>query len=157
MARPESRSDSFRTNMPRFCGGNFWRWRSMGLPRCLQQPIDRLNVSRVDVLGDVSLKNQFPRPLKSDTDLLLEPRQSHQVNGAPQHPPDNSGKVEREDPGNTGAPADRCKATHGAVVVRASRLEWPRSARLAGDVPTAGHGRDQSAQERLGRPQRGRH
>ena len=109
MARQESRSDSFRTNMPRFCGGNFWRWRSMGLPRCFQQPIDRLNVARVDVLGDVSLKNQLPRPLKSDTDLLLEPRQFHQVNGAPQHPSDNSGKLEPEDPGNTRAPADRCK------------------------------------------------
>ena len=59
MARQESGSDSFRTNMPRFCGGNFWR--RMGLPRRFQQPIDRLNVARFHVVGDVSLKDQFPQ------------------------------------------------------------------------------------------------
>jgi hypothetical protein len=84
--------------MQRFCGGNFWRWRRMGLPRGLQQTMDQLNVAPVNVLGDVSLKDQFPRPLQSDTDLFLEPGQFHQVNDPPQHPPDNSGKLDPEDP-----------------------------------------------------------
>jgi len=39
--------------------GNFWRWRSLGLPRCFQQPIDRLNVARIDVLGEVTLKDHI--------------------------------------------------------------------------------------------------
>jgi hypothetical protein len=34
----------------------------MGLPRCFQQPIDRLNVARGDVLGEVTLKDHIQSP-----------------------------------------------------------------------------------------------
>ncbi len=81
----------------------------MGLPRRFQQSIDRLNVARIDVLGEVTLKDHIQNPSQSDTYLLLEPWQFHQVNGPPQHPPHNAGKLEPKNPRNTGATADRCK------------------------------------------------
>lgn len=73
----------------------------MSLTRRFQQPIDRLDVARCDVLGDVALKNHIQGPTQSDTHFLFKPWQLHQVNASPQQPTHYSGKLKPEDSRDT--------------------------------------------------------
>src|SRR5438552_13987846 len=55
-----------------------------------------------DVLG----KEEIEGPVHSDPQLLFEAGQLTQVNGAPQPPSDEAGKVHAQDVGHTGTPPD---------------------------------------------------
>src|ERR1700730_2060419 len=54
-------------------------------------------------------EDHVQRPPQCDTYFLFEPWQLHQVNTAPQHPPDDSGKLKPEDSGDARAATNRRK------------------------------------------------
>jgi hypothetical protein len=95
-----------------------------------------LRASRRPDLGEllnVLGKDQIERPLQRHSQLLFQARQLAQVNRAPQPPGDKAGKLEAENFGHAGAPADGSELADGVEDERSLSIATDRRDDIASE------------------------